>query len=150
MGSSMRPTIFNDRVATALKSWHHTARKHVRHNNKDSNANTPFSSRPATPTHGMSPVHLLHKHTGGHSDSPLVSPRASSSYENDEQWGVEGSLNSPRNHERDREETLQMQALEQHAATELPPSGLYTVRSQHEISLSEFSFGNGRGHTSRD
>lgn len=138
----MKPTIFKDKVAKALKNWHHTARKHVRHN-KGSNANTPFSSRPGTPTHGMSPVHQLHKHPGGHSDSPLVSPRAGS-YDND-QWDVEGST-SPRNHARGHEE---MQVMEPRA-TELPPAGLHPIRTQHEISvnLSEFSFG--KAHTSRD
>lgn len=58
MGTSMRPTIFNDRVANALKKWHHTAKKHTKHGH--SGSNTP--SRPTTPTHGMSPVHLLHNY----------------------------------------------------------------------------------------
>jgi len=121
-------------VASALKNWHHTAKKHLKHN-KDSTSNTPFSSRPGTPTHGMSPVHLLHKHPR-HSDSPLVSPRTSN-YENN-QWDVEGS-HSPSHHARDvdHEETMQMQP----PAAELPP-----IRTQHEINiaLSEFSFGRGR------
>ncbi|KAJ1375129.1 Mlo-related protein [Sesbania bispinosa] len=133
MGSTMKPTIFNDRVATALKNWHHAARKHVRHN-----ANTPFSSRPATPTHGMSPVHLLHRHTAGHSDSPLASPRASSTYDN-EQWDIEGSPSPRRGHDEE--------FVEPHA-TELDPPGPHPIRAQHEISLSEFSFGKGR--TSRE
>ncbi|QCE07959.1 mlo protein [Vigna unguiculata] len=134
MGSTMKPTIFKDNVASALKNWHHTAKKHLKHN-KDSTSNTPFSSRPGTPTHGMSPVHLLHKHPR-HSDSPLVSPRTSN-YENN-QWDVEGS-HSPSHHARDvdHEETMQMQP----PAAELPP-----IRTQHEINiaLSEFSFGRGR------
>ncbi|KAK7343843.1 hypothetical protein VNO77_12908 [Canavalia gladiata] len=143
MGSTMRPTIFNDNVAAALKSWHHTAKKHIRHN-KDSNANTPFSSRPTTPTHGMSPVHLLYKHPG-HSDSPLASPRALSINEN-EQWGDEG-FPSPSHHARYHEEsTLEMQPT----TAELPPSGLHPIRDQHEINihLSEFSFG--KGHTTKN
>ncbi|KAH0932916.1 hypothetical protein HID58_010033 [Brassica napus] len=60
MGTSMRPTIFNDRVANALKKWHKTAKKQSKHGT--SGSNTPHSSRPATPTHGMSPMHLLHSH----------------------------------------------------------------------------------------
>ncbi|KAG2332433.1 hypothetical protein Bca52824_003613 [Brassica carinata] len=60
MGTSMRPTIFNDRVANALKKWHNTAKKQTKHGT--SGSNTPHSSRPTTPTHGMSPMHLLHKH----------------------------------------------------------------------------------------
>ncbi|CAJ1976774.1 unnamed protein product [Sphenostylis stenocarpa] len=143
MGSTMKPTIFNDNVAAALKKWHHSAKNHVKHN-KDSASNTPFSSRPGTPTHGMSPVHLLHKHPR-HSDSPVVSPRAYN-YEND-QWDVEGSY-SPSHHARDHNhgETMQMQP----PAAELPPSGLDPIRDQHEISiaLSEFSFGRGRNRDS--
>ncbi|KAG4983978.1 hypothetical protein JHK87_028727 [Glycine soja] len=149
MGSTMKPTIFNENVAVALKNWHHTAKKHIKHN-KDSTSNTPFSSRPGTPTHGMSPVHLLHKHPR-HSDSPVVSPRAYN-YEN-EQWGVEG-IHSPshhaRDHDPDHEKTMQMQMQMQQQrpapTAELPPSGLNPIRTQHEINiaLSEFSFG--RGH----
>ncbi|XP_010534417.1 PREDICTED: MLO-like protein 12 [Tarenaya hassleriana] len=60
MGSTMRPTIFNDRVATALRNWHHTAKRHTKHGNSE--PHTPLSSRPATPSHGLSPVHLLHSY----------------------------------------------------------------------------------------
>ncbi|KAK7279672.1 hypothetical protein RJT34_24728 [Clitoria ternatea] len=139
MGSTMRPTIFNDNVAAALKNWHHGARKHVKHNKEHGDGST-FSSRPGTPTHGMSPVHLLHKHPQ-HSDSPVASPRAPSNYEND-QWDVEASHNDVRDPE---DEGMQ------HATTdELPPTGLHPIRAQHEINigLSEFSFG--RAHTSRN
>ncbi|GKU91743.1 hypothetical protein SLEP1_g5569 [Rubroshorea leprosula] len=58
MGSTMRPTIFHERVAAAVQSWHHEAKKHTKHGHRSAST-TPFSSRPATPTHGMSPVHLL-------------------------------------------------------------------------------------------
>ncbi|WZY82063.1 hypothetical protein YC2023_028447 [Brassica napus] len=58
MGSSMRPTIFNDRVANALKKWHNTAKKQAKHGN--SGSNTPRSSRPTTPKHNRSLDHLLH------------------------------------------------------------------------------------------
>ncbi|KAK7379778.1 hypothetical protein VNO78_34297 [Psophocarpus tetragonolobus] len=137
MGSTMKPTIFKDNVAAALKSWHHNARKHIK-NNKESASNTPFSSRPGTPTHGMSPIHLLHKHPR-HSDSPLVSPRASN-YEN-EQWAVEGS-HSPSHHARDQDHEETMQQMQPPTA-ELPPRALNPIRTQHEINIpsSEFSFG---------
>ena len=59
MGSNMKPTIFNDRVATALRNWHHKAKKHVKQNK---GSVTPFSSRPNTPSHHTSPVHLLKNH----------------------------------------------------------------------------------------
>ncbi|KAI4351314.1 hypothetical protein L6164_005688 [Bauhinia variegata] len=133
MGSSMRPTIFNDRVAAALKNWHTTAKKHVKHS-KHSEANTPFSSRPTTPTYGMSPLHLLHKNPR-RSDSAQTSPRTSN-YEN-EHWDVEGSL-SPSHHQ-NRDE-IQMQVLEA-GSTQLPP-GPSPIRTQHEIKInvSDFSF----------
>ncbi|KAK7379776.1 hypothetical protein VNO78_34295 [Psophocarpus tetragonolobus] len=130
MGSTMKPTIFNDNVAAALKNWRQTARKQIKQN-KNSASNTPFSNRPGTPTHDMSPVHLLHKHPR-QSDSPLVSPRASN-YEN-EQWDVEG-LHSPSYHARDNDHEVAMQMQ--------PPTGVNPIRTHHEINvaLSEFSFG---------
>ncbi|GMI94722.1 MILDEW RESISTANCE LOCUS O 6 [Hibiscus trionum] len=73
MGSNMKPTIFNERVATALKNWHNTAKKHVKHNK---GSVTPFSSRPNTPSHHTSPVHLLRNHRG-EIDSLNTSPRIS-------------------------------------------------------------------------
>ncbi|CAI0442819.1 unnamed protein product [Linum tenue] len=90
MGSNMRPTIFNDRVATALKNWHRTARRQTRHG-------TPTSSRPQTPTHGMSPVHLLHNYRSSTApDSLMNSPARNSNFDTD-QWDPE-ALNSPSHH----------------------------------------------------
>lgn len=54
----MKPTIFNDRVAAALRNWHHTAKKHIKQSRHSTPA-TPMSSRPATPSHHTSPIHLL-------------------------------------------------------------------------------------------
>ncbi|RDX68470.1 MLO-like protein 12, partial [Mucuna pruriens] len=134
MGTSMKPTIFNDRVAAALKKWHHTAKKHVKHS-KHSAANntTPLSSRSSTPTFGMSPIHLLHRHPAGKSDSAQTSPRTSN-YEN-EDWYVEGEP-STSNHPGTDHET-QMQVMEPRSTTELP------ISTKHEINVSsssEFSF----------
>ncbi|GMI81635.1 MILDEW RESISTANCE LOCUS O 6 [Hibiscus trionum] len=72
MGSNMKPTIFNERVATALKKWHRTARKHVK-SNKGSVTPTPFSSMPNTPSRHASPIHLL-KHYQNEMDSVHTSP----------------------------------------------------------------------------
>ncbi|XP_022729353.1 MLO-like protein 6 [Durio zibethinus] len=71
MGSNMKPTIFNERVATALRNWHHTAKKHIKHNK---GSVTPFSSRPNTPSHHTSPVHLLRNYRS-EMDSLHTSPR---------------------------------------------------------------------------
>lgn len=136
MGSSMKPTIFNDRVAAALKNWHHTAKKHVKEISKH---NTPYSSRPSTPTYGMSPVHLLHKHPVRSSDSAQTSPRASSSYHDNDHWDIEGSP-SPSHHHVRRSEAQDKGTLEPITA-DLPPAPP-PIRTQHEISisLSDFSF----------
>ncbi|KAJ6408780.1 hypothetical protein OIU84_008471 [Salix udensis] len=75
MGSSMKPTIFNERVATALRNWHHTAKKNIKENN-GSVSMTPMSSRPTTPSHHASPVPLLRHYRGG-MDSLFTSPRRS-------------------------------------------------------------------------
>ncbi|KAK7277313.1 hypothetical protein RIF29_18464 [Crotalaria pallida] len=135
MGSSMKHTIFNERVAAALKNWHHTAKKHVKDTKHSENSATvtPFSSRPTTPTHGLSPVHLLHRHLG-RSDSALTSPRTSN-YENEE-WDIEAGSASPSKHTIGEGDQTEMQVLEPHSSTQLP------ISSQHEIgsSFSDFSF----------
>nr|GMD64514.1 MLO-like protein 6 [Ipomoea batatas] len=78
MGSNMKPTIFNERVATALKKWHHTAKKNVKESRHNSAAVTPVSSRPGTPSHGMSPVHLLRGYyRSDQADSAQSTPRRS-------------------------------------------------------------------------
>lgn len=135
MGSSMKPTIFNDKVASALKKWHHSAKKHVKELGKRSSECTPLSS----PTHGMSPVHLLHRHALRSSDSPQISPRASSSSynnnnENNDQWDIE--LGSP-------ETSHDNVILEPTSTAETPP--VSTHQNEISISLSDFSFKKPKG-----
>lgn len=84
MGTTMRSTVFNDKVAVALRDWHDTARKHTRHGHSD--GVSPQSSRPSTPSYGMSPVHLLQSYDN---NTPDMSPVASN-YDN-ERWYGEGS-----------------------------------------------------------
>jgi len=133
----MKPTIFNERLATALKKWHHTAKKQVKHNKHSTNT-TPYSSRQSTPTHGMSPVHLLHRQTFGNSDSLQTSPRTSN-YEN-EQWDVEGGgSTSSRNNQTVVASEIEIPIVESFSTTaELP------VSVRHEIgtgsSSKDFSF----------
>ncbi|KAH1222111.1 MLO-like protein 6 [Glycine max] len=57
MGSTMKPTIFNERVARALRNWHHTAKKHVKQN-RGLQLQTP-SSAPSTPNQPKSQANLL-------------------------------------------------------------------------------------------
>ncbi|XP_048127525.1 MLO-like protein 6 [Rhodamnia argentea] len=73
MGSNMKPTIFNERVANALRSWHQGAKKQLKQNR---GSVTPFSSRPGTPGRGVSPVHLL-QHYKSELDSMPTTPRTS-------------------------------------------------------------------------
>ncbi|XP_059429466.1 MLO-like protein 6 [Corylus avellana] len=94
MGSSMKPTIFNERVAAALRNWHHTARKNLKQN-KGSVTGTPMSSRPATPSHHMSPVHLL-RHYRSEADSLHTSPRRSNF--DIEHWETESPSPSHHHH----------------------------------------------------
>ncbi|WVZ15229.1 hypothetical protein V8G54_012795 [Vigna mungo] len=132
MGSTLKPTIFNDRVAAALKKWHHTSKKNVKHRKHSKAKNfSPFSSKSSTPTVGMSPIHLLHRHPAGRSDSARTSPR-NSNYEN-EQCDVQGE-SFARNHPGTDE--TQMQVLGSPQTTAFP------VTTKHEIYIgsSEFSF----------
>ncbi|XP_012834490.1 PREDICTED: MLO-like protein 6 [Erythranthe guttata] len=59
MGSKMKPVIFSEQVASALRGWHHAAKKNVKEGRQSANT-TPFSSRPTSPLHGStSPLYLL-------------------------------------------------------------------------------------------
>lgn len=83
MGSSMKPTIFNDRVANALRTWHQTAKKNVKQNRQS-------NSTPTTPLHSMSPVHLL-RHYQTDPDSIHTSPRMSNFNNGDCEMGARQS-----------------------------------------------------------
>ncbi|KAF3442857.1 hypothetical protein FNV43_RR16775 [Rhamnella rubrinervis] len=83
MGSNMRPTIFNDKVAHALRKWHHTAKKQA----KQSRHST---SSPDTPTQSMSPVHLL-RHRQEEGDQ--TSQSRISNFDN-EDWEMEDSFST--------------------------------------------------------
>ncbi|KAJ0970144.1 hypothetical protein J5N97_023021 [Dioscorea zingiberensis] len=94
MGSNMKPTIFNERVADALRKWHRTAKKRLKESKK-SGSNTPMStSGPTTPVHGFSPIHLL-KYYQSELDSPQTSPMQHY-HAYDEQFDLE-SAPSPSN-----------------------------------------------------
>ncbi|KAI3508667.1 hypothetical protein L1887_23676 [Cichorium endivia] len=150
MGSRMKPTIFSEDVAKALKTWHHTAKKNIKHGHSASNS--PFSSRPGTPLHGStSPMHLLHRYAENSLDSLSNSPRGSH-FEN-EGWANE----SPHRREQKYEDAENFRRDEVHdleegeiqepssSAPQLP-SGPRPVRTQHEVDISDFSFGQNRMH----
>ncbi|CAH2047898.1 unnamed protein product [Thlaspi arvense] len=145
MGTKMKPTVFNERVATALKSWHHTAKKQIKHG-RHSESTTPFSSRPTTPTHGSSPIHLLrnvHKRSKSADESfaNSLSPRNSAfdSWEPESQHEASSSANH-HHHSRLREEDS-VKKPSSSSSVELP-TGLGQTRTQHEININlrDFSF----------
>lgn len=133
MGSTMKPVIFNDRVASALKSWHNTARKNIKGGRRSENT-TPFSSRPGTPLHGASPLYLLHGYQNNAEDSLQASPR-NSNFENEV---------SKHNHDDEytrREKKPTEQELQDPTTSRTSP-GQRRHRAEHEIdiSLTDFSF----------
>lgn len=143
MGSRMKTTIFSDNVAKALKTWHHTAKKNIKHGTH-STSNSPFSSRPGTPLHGSSPMHLLHRYPDNSLDSLSNSPRGSG-FEH-EGWANESPSNKHyQEHDdytRDEVHDIEEGEIQQpsSSSTQLP-SGPRPVRTQHEVDISDFSFG---------
>ncbi|KAJ9558966.1 hypothetical protein OSB04_013580 [Centaurea solstitialis] len=154
MGSTMKPTIFNERVATALKSWHLTAKKQIKRNKKSGQV-TPASSRPGTPSHGMSPIHLLRNYQND-IDSLQTSPRMSN-FDTDN-WDTDGSP-SPSYHPRGDKEAstshhhrIELGSMSMDHRNEIPePNRLQLAvvsepienQQQHEVKIGvpkEFSF----------
>ncbi|OAY38818.1 MLO-like protein 12 [Manihot esculenta] len=148
MGSSMRSTVFNDRVAAALKNWHQAAKKHAKHS-KHSASQTPMSSRPATPTHGMSPIHLLHNYRSSTAPNSLQASPRNHNY-NVDNWDPE-ALSSVHNQEADelehiespdiRDHDIEVEEQNSNSIMQLPPAP-GSIRTQHElgVSLREFTF----------
>lgn len=147
MGSTMKPTIFNERVAAALKNWHHTAKKHVKES-KHSGMASPMSSRPTTPTRGMSPVHLL-RHYRSELESYHNSPNRSNF--DVERWETEGSTSptrfyqgfndSPRRQHQielgyvdsDQPAAAEVQGIS--SSSQVAPLPQVNLTSQHEINM---------------
>ena len=148
MGSSMRPTVFNDRVAAALKTWHNEATKKRKHG-KNSESHTPMSSRPQTPSYGMSPAHLLHNHRSSNAlDSFPNSPRLSN-LDNNDQWDAEAnSVHDYELHESVHHGNLDVRdqvTRNQDPKSIQLPRGPGSIRTQHEINLGsarDFTFKN--------
>ncbi|XP_059626757.1 MLO-like protein 6 [Cornus florida] len=146
MGSTMKPTIFNERVATALRNWHRTAKKQVKQNHRQSGTVTPMSSAPGTPTHHLSPLHLLRHYNRDVDDSFQTSPRRSN-FDADQHWEAEGSTSPTHHHhielgnvEHDREIQHEPSQSSSQVGTIAIPA-----RGQHEINVGpktpkDFSF----------
>lgn len=148
MGSTMKPTIFNERVAAALRNWHQTARKHLK---QSKGSVTPMSSRPTTPSHHMSPVHLL-RHYRSEMDSVHTSPRRSNF--DVEHWETDSP--SPSHHYRvgdgssshhhgqlDRSDVEYDRDVNEPSSGQVAPISQTPLTGQHEIDIGQpkdFSF----------
>ncbi|KAL2328641.1 hypothetical protein Fmac_022068 [Flemingia macrophylla] len=120
MGSTMKPTIFNERVAVALRNWHQTAKKQIRQNRVGpmSLPGTPTS----TPSQQMSPVHLLRYYRSELESFP-ASPQRSNF-----DWADSPSSSSHQ---------LQLQ-LQADMEMEMPPHTTHDS-TQHEIVVARHS-----------
>ncbi|CAH8372226.1 unnamed protein product [Eruca vesicaria subsp. sativa] len=131
MGSTMRPTVFNERVATALKTWHHTAKKHTKHG-RHTESNTPYTSRPTTPTRGSSPLHMLNNRSVETFQSSHP-PRYSDHHDHHQFWDPESQ------HQESGPSTHHSLAHESSEKTPvLAPMELPPIRTNK--SLKDFSF----------
>ncbi|KAG2267903.1 hypothetical protein Bca4012_061593 [Brassica carinata] len=131
MGSTMRPAVFNERVATAIKTWHHTAKKHTKHG-KHTESNTPYTSRPTTPTHGSSTIHTLNnRNVETFPSSP--SPRHSHHHDHHQFWDPESQLQEagPSTHHSLAHESSEKKPVI--ASVELPP--IRTTKSSKDFSF---------------
>lgn len=142
MGSTMKPTIFNDRVATALKHWHRVAKRNAK-DSKHANSTTPFSSCPATPDRGASPIHLLHSYQHSSLDSLPVTPRGS--HVQAEHWAVTVVPHSPSPHSHRSSDSTEPDEQDPNLNLNTNPGAveLQSTGSQHsiDISSSDFTFG---------
>ncbi|KAL3808856.1 hypothetical protein ACJIZ3_000202 [Penstemon smallii] len=144
MGSTMKPVIFSDQVASALRGWHHTAKKQLKQQGRQSGNTTPFSSRPGTPLRSnMSPLYLLGGLQNNHDsieNGYQISPRASS-FGNEGRGGGEGTSVSPGHHEIEIDDSMRNDMNHEiEVDIEDPRPNKVEARPEVQISLSEFSF----------
>ncbi|KAI3748261.1 hypothetical protein L6452_11230 [Arctium lappa] len=87
MGSTMKPTIFNDGVRIALQKWHQNARKHIKESKKLSHA-IPMSNMPRTLSisRNLSPVHLLSHYR---SNIDIIHTSSTGSNLDNENWDID-------------------------------------------------------------
>ncbi|XP_050242922.1 MLO-like protein 6 isoform X1 [Quercus robur] len=139
MGSTMKPTIFNERVANALRKWHHKAKENIKQNQHS-------TSTPETPMHSMSPVHLLH-HYQGERDSIHKTQRMSNF--NNEGWDMNGPHSSSHHHDQISLPKNQRNHGQEKSSSHEPssihsPSSHHSFHVQHESDVHsiDFSFDN--------
>lgn len=132
MGSTIRPSVFNDRVAAALRDWHETAIQHGREGRHSDGA-----SRSATPSSGMSPAHLLQSYDS--QTTPDMSPMVSN-FDN-ERWYGEGSRASVKKDDDEPGRTEDFESRKPgRAGQDSTPIGPGPIQTQHEINISSSNF----------
>lgn len=147
MGSSMKTTIFNEQVGTALKEWHRTAKKNAKaskHNHGDGTSSH-VSSRPTTPLRDTSPIHLLQNfnRVSHLADSPQASPYRASDVRNGDRYDdLDSQFQHPHNVSdiKEQEEPPRPVALDRDS--ERPPSvppQEESDREEADISFSDYS-----------
>ncbi|KAK8477138.1 hypothetical protein V6N11_047077 [Hibiscus sabdariffa] len=133
-----RPLNVSKNVVHQFENWHQTAKKQIKQGRHSENT-TRFSSRPPTPTHGMSPVHPLHSYPQRRVESCHVSPRHSE-FENNQWDPADSFANSPNHH--DIVVPTVAHGKLQLETSELVSRSPSSVRTQHTINIgpSNFSF----------
>ncbi|KAL0697605.1 hypothetical protein Bca4012_053727 [Brassica carinata] len=112
MGTTMKPTVFNGRVSKMLTKWHHKAQEETKHGRR-SESNTPHPSRPTTPTHGSSPIHLLHNFNHRSVDS-YPNPPSPNHHDHYQFW-------DPESQHKAAESSTHHSTAHESASVELPP-----------------------------
>ncbi|KAI4373038.1 hypothetical protein MLD38_011207 [Melastoma candidum] len=127
MGSSMKPTIFNEHVASALKQWHHTAKKHTKQSRHSTHGSTPsVTSRPTTPAHLLQGI-IQRSDQSQHLDAEH------------EEW-AEVEMNSSHYHHENRQREVEVEEeLSNHTNPACTTAALTEEYSHEEISLSDFT-----------
>jgi mlo protein len=153
MGSHMKNTIFEERIASGLRRWHQRAKK----NRKKRNSASGFSSRggtqsvETTPSHGSSPLHLMRRYnTMGDIETPDISPRyyhseyntmgdietpdISPRYYHSKYGATESPSYSKATEEHPISKQIETSNLEMVASSAYPPQVIKDATEQHSIS----------------
>ncbi|KAL1553239.1 MLO-like protein 6 [Salvia divinorum] len=137
MGSSMKPVIFGDDVASGLRGWQAAAKKPAKEG-RPSVKVTPLSGGPVSPLRGsMSPAYLRNVHKKSNEDL---------------RGGGERSYASPTHHNyRERKDRMPETSVIEIERDVGAPSSVelgYIGQQQEDISSSHFSFGKNDNSTS--
>lgn len=139
MGSNMKTTIFNEQVTVALRKWHRTAKNNIKQS-KNTSSNFMLTSTTPSPSHHLSPLHLLNHRSDTDSLQTSPSIRSDLGMESDNR---QSSSALPPSHHYEEASTSYHESDHDHLADEVIGSGECSSESQHVIDIEnkEFSFG---------